>query len=397
MEETVTECPFWYSNNKLEESLDFLSIDLENLQEAFGTPFNSSSTEETSSSSSPYSSTSDFSPSLLDFPPEQTFGSETFQTSLSTFYDQNYVSSLQTFPIPSDNTFSLSNIQNAIHLTLNPDPNPIIATQTLDDIKTYPVPTYTPNHLDAISALSDHETTIKKPPRKRSRNSQTTTTPIRQPQSSDISFVSLDRETLLRISSKELEDRTKELTQIRSLTTAELREIKRQRRLVKNREYAQASRVKKKAHVAELRQHAEGLVTENQRLREKLEVLGHRVRELEEENLSLKSRIFGSRSLQDVPVKAASLCVLAVLFCFSLALGPGREASRFRSQNEVEENFEFSTFRRVFEVRDGRAGLWDAPRQNVGKSFGDSDDFWKFYYCDAFGGLEMRSSNRTVY
>lgn len=90
----------------------------------------------------------------------------------------------------------------------------------------------------------------------------------------DISFVELSRNDLLTMTSKELEAQIKQLTAVRNLTTAEQREIKRQRRLIKNREYAQTSRVKKKQFVEELRQ-------ENK-------ILKDRIKSLEEENHFLR-------------------------------------------------------------------------------------------------------------
>jgi len=94
------------------------------------------------------------------------------------------------------------------------------------------------------------------------------------PQDEDISFVYLTPEKLLVISSQELESRISELSNIRTLNSPEMKEVKRQIRLVKNREYAQSSRIKKKQHVEELED-------ENNALRE-------RVQELEEENRKLK-------------------------------------------------------------------------------------------------------------
>jgi hypothetical protein len=69
---------------------------------------------------------------------------------------------------------------------------------------------------------------------------------------------------------------------IRGFTEAEQREIKRQRRLVKNREYAQNSRIKKKQYVEELKQ-------EN-------EILKDQVRKLTEENEKLRSQLQSDRS-----------------------------------------------------------------------------------------------------
>jgi len=100
------------------------------------------------------------------------------------------------------------------------------------------------------------------------------TTKKRKTREDDVSFVELPRDQLLTMSSVQLEDNIRSLTAVRSLTSAEQREIKRQRRLIKNREYAQTSRVKKKQFVEELRQ-------ENDLLKDRLRIL-------EEENHFLR-------------------------------------------------------------------------------------------------------------
>jgi len=69
--------------------------------------------------------------------------------------------------------------------------------------------------------------------------------------------VSLGREQLLTISSQDLEAFAQTISSTRKLSSAEQRELRIQRRLVKNREYAQDSRKKKKTYVEEL----EGTIT----------------------------------------------------------------------------------------------------------------------------------------
>jgi len=83
------------------------------------------------------------------------------------------------------------------------------------------------------------------------------------------------------------------LSSIRSLTSAEQREIKRQRRLIKNREYAQTSRVKKKQFIEELR-------IENKLLKD-------RIKMLEQENHFLR---FGGSGGNSPTLSAASSPIL---------------------------------------------------------------------------------------
>jgi len=91
----------------------------------------------------------------------------------------------------------------------------------------------------------------------------------------NICSVFIQPEKLLVMSSTELEKRVDDISCLRPLTQSELKEVKRQMRLVKNREYAQSSRIKKKQQVEELQE-------ENALLKE-------RVQQLEDENRELKS------------------------------------------------------------------------------------------------------------
>ena len=97
----------------------------------------------------------------------------------------------------------------------------------------------------------------------------------------DISRVVLSREQLLHITSLELEDFAKRLSIVKELSHAEEKELKRQRRLVKNRESAQASRERKKQTLEELEAQMRLLNQENNLLQSK-------VNELQSENRSLR-------------------------------------------------------------------------------------------------------------
>jgi hypothetical protein len=82
--------------------------------------------------------------------------------------------------------------------------------------------------------------------------------------------VALTRERLLTISGEELEQRFDDLNSKWLLTAAENKELRRQRRLVKNREYAQQSRNKKKAVVASVDSKFDQLQRENDQLRSRI-------------------------------------------------------------------------------------------------------------------------------
>jgi len=109
--------------------------------------------------------------------------------------------------------------------------------------------------------------------------------------SDEISAVYLRREQLLVISSDEHEAFVQKLANTRDLTGPELKEVKRQRRLIKNREYAQTSRQKKKVTMGHVKEQVGSLESENDYLRAELAKLRSRVTDLELENASLRVKL----------------------------------------------------------------------------------------------------------
>jgi cell division protein FtsB len=97
--------------------------------------------------------------------------------------------------------------------------------------------------------------------------------------------VKLSRTDLLRVSSAEFEHFVSEANLRSELSGTELREVKRQRRLVKNRESALASRNRRKAELQELRDQVDSLEDQKHEL-------NARVAELENENTQLKAEVF---------------------------------------------------------------------------------------------------------
>jgi len=100
---------------------------------------------------------------------------------------------------------------------------------------------------------------------------------------SDTNSVFLSREELLNISSTDLEARIAVITSQRPLTSSEIKEIKKQKRLVKNREYSQQSRAKKKVRLQELEETVNQLNDENKALKQDIYNLQCRIKFLEEQ------------------------------------------------------------------------------------------------------------------
>jgi len=122
--------------------------------------------------------------------------------------------------------------------------------------------------------------------------------------------VTLTREQLLSFTSEDMDDFEKSITATRPLTPAERKEMKRQRRLIKNRESAQLSRRRKKDHVGELEQIVGKLDTINKDITEKLQ-------ELESENVILKaevSQLIGV--IRDSPILSGLMSNVASMLVF---------------------------------------------------------------------------------
>jgi len=156
--------------------------------------------------------------------------------------------------------------------------------------------------------------------------------------------LTFSREVLLKMTSEELESFVREVETERELSSEEMKEVKRQRRLIKNRESAQASRIRKRAQIEEMEDVMKDLQNENDSLRS-------RIAALEKENCQLKTQMLQNdiilemdnspaspvprnnkqdQSLWDVPsIKANTakgICLMVVLFSFGLLF----EASQFQ-------------------------------------------------------------------
>jgi hypothetical protein len=91
--------------------------------------------------------------------------------------------------------------------------------------------------------------------------------------SGDERSVTLTRDELLSFTSEQFEEFVSSVVNSRDLTSSEKSEIKRQRRLIKNRESAQASRQRKKLHMDQLERKVKELSSENTVLKENMATL----------------------------------------------------------------------------------------------------------------------------
>ncbi len=93
----------------------------------------------------------------------------------------------------------------------------------------------------------------------------------------------------MKLSSKELEEFAQTLTSNRTLTTDEEKQLKKQRRLIKNRESAQLSRLRKKFYIEELEKKVAQINQENETLTKQLMASNGDKKKLQEEVTYLRS------------------------------------------------------------------------------------------------------------
>ena len=111
--------------------------------------------------------------------------------------------------------------------------------------------------------------------------------------------VTLSRSELLKMTTEDLDRYEEHVRQTRELTSEEIQDIKRQRRLIKNRESAQQSRMRKKAQSDVIDTTLTDLAKENIALTERLQQVEAENQELRRENDALRQelkRASGSRS-----------------------------------------------------------------------------------------------------
>jgi len=178
--------------------------------------------------------------------------------------------------------------------------------------------------------------TKKKPTARKSKRKRKTfggKDPSSDPNALETSLT-LDRGTLLTITSGEFDDMVSRVSSQRELTSDEVKEVRRQKRLIKNRESAALSRDRKKQAMQSLR-------TENERLKEELASFRSKQQDMESRNTYMQSLLqktshwadyvtkFGTSTTtsnnntslsSSRNVRAASTVLFVMLFSFGLIL-----------------------------------------------------------------------------
>ena len=151
--------------------------------------------------------------------------------------------------------------------------------------------------------------------------------------------VTLSREKLLTTSTEEFNKWVEELKSSRSLTQEEVQDIRRQKRLIRNRESAQASRDRKKNEFSLLEKQIQQLKEEKEMALRELNEMKSKVSLLESENLYMKTTIQHNPVLNEIyhgigniqtknsfisekgiskSVKNAGVCLFLLIFSFGL-------------------------------------------------------------------------------
>jgi len=158
----------------------------------------------------------------------------------------------------------------------------------------------------------------------------------------DDGAVLLSVDKLSAMSSQKLEEYAQNLAELRPLTSEEEKQLKRQKRLIKNRESAQLSRQRKKHYVEELEAQVKALTAENLQMQAQMQQINTKNQQLEsqvlywrglsqQEQLAVAedSKLFNSKN-----TAKAGLCVLVILFSFGLfmnTISPNDATLRLKS------------------------------------------------------------------
>eukprot|EP00026_Physarum_polycephalum_P004772 Phypoly_transcript_04796.p1 GENE.Phypoly_transcript_04796~~Phypoly_transcript_04796.p1 ORF type:complete len:601 (+),score=111.18 Phypoly_transcript_04796:104-1804(+) len=158
--------------------------------------------------------------------------------------------------------------------------------------------------------------------------------------------VALPRDTLLNITSQSMERYVETLQTTRHLSTDDQKELKRQKRLIKNRESAQLSRERKRAYIDQLEARIAQLVADNGQLKNDNNTLREALARYQSTDPTIKSEPLSPSSPPHSPASqlqikmgkylsvgrsttaaTAGVCLLVVLFSFGLFMNVNKPSN----------------------------------------------------------------------
>lgn len=208
--------------------------------------------------------------SLSDFSPSGSSDTDTFSSPTDTSTDFHF----QDFTLDTvwDTTIPVWDTSTVPPESETPSPEPLVKLELDEDVVTSsPLlsPSRSEDEFIKPEPMTPTKTSSRKPRAKRRKVDSNKEVASPSPSSvTPEARLILSREELLTLTSSQYEDVIAQVRSVRELTAAEKRDVKRQRRLIKNRESAQASRQRKKNYVEELEKRLTDLSNENTLLRQ---------------------------------------------------------------------------------------------------------------------------------
>jgi len=248
-------------------------------------------------------------------------------------------------------------------------PIPVAVPAAVIKVERKPAPTPTPKPVAKVAKTTKTVIRAKRKPNKRKRKASQ----ISLPEPADNKSVILSRQALLALRSNEFDQYISKVQEKRDLTSDEQRELKRQRRLIKNRESAQQSRQRRKDYIEQLEEKVAQLTSDNQALKTELFTVREQSGQLRQEVAYLQGVIKKNRGLNAVytginylqgtakenltsgNIKAASVCLMLVLFSFGLFWSNG-QLSNHVHREQVPQILPASTgSRHILSINEKRA------------------------------------------
>ncbi|GAM29039.1 hypothetical protein SAMD00019534_122150, partial [Acytostelium subglobosum LB1] len=216
------------------------------------------------------------------------------------------------FPVVEFDAMTNNNVDTGIH----------ISEPTVDAGEYQMFSSSSPDQLDTQSPLSSNEDSIESEESNTSPAQSSNQSNKQKKRGTETRVQNLvhplTREELLKLSGKE----PVKITEQDSAVLADERSFKKQRRLVKNRESAQLSRMRKKIFIEDLEKKISDLTSENKSLRDEVLYLQGILKQVSKNHPEVSRQIQHHESMRTKNAKAAGVCLLIMIFSIGIFLNP---------------------------------------------------------------------------